>query len=215
MRIVDLTYTVTDTMVVWPGNQRPIFRWKKRGNSEYCNVTGIDMEAHTGTHVDAPLHFLMDGKPLDEVPLDRFFGTARLFRFKKPPNRQEITLAMVKDSGFTMDGADIFVMETGISVLAETRDYNYKFPVPGIDLIEWLIDCGVKSYMTDATSLDYPEDSDSSPRHKTLFRAGLPVVENLKNLEQLPENHNFLISAMPLKLGGREGSPCRAAAMLQ
>ncbi len=214
MRCIDLTYTVDDKMLVWPGNDRPVFQWKKRGNSETVNVTKFSMESHTGTHVDSPLHFLMDGPPLDQLPVDHFFGKARLFRFREAPNKQIITLKMVQDSGFSMGDADIFVMETGIQALAEQREYNYLFPIPEYDLLEWLIGQNIKCYMTDATCIDFPEEDKESPRHKTLFRSTIPVVENLKNLSELPENKTFIISAMPLKLAGREGSPCRAAAML-
>lgn len=215
MRIVDLTYTLNETMVVWPGNQRPNYRWHKRANSDFCNVTILEMNAHTGTHVDSPLHFTVDGAPLDQLPLEHFWGKARLFRFGEKPNKQEVTLKMVKDSGFALGDAKIFVLETGISVLEEQRDYNYLFPVPSFDLLDWLIESGVKTFMTDATAIDYPEDVDDSPRHKRLFHQGMPVVENLRNLGELPENQDFTICAMPLKMPGREGSPCRAAAWLE
>lgn len=212
MRIIDLTYDLDDKMVVWPGNQRPVYEWLKRGNSDACNVTRLDMNAHTGTHVDAPLHFLMDGDPLDKIPLDRFWGKARLFRFREPPKGQEVSLKTVLDSGFSMGDASIFVLETGIEVLAEQRDYNFLFPIPGFDLLDWLIESGVKTFMTDATAIDVPAEAASSPRHRRLFAKGMPVVENLKNLRELPENADFTICAMPLKMPGREGSPCRAAA---
>lgn len=215
MRIIDLTYTVADTMVVWPGNQRPIFEWKSRVNSDNCNATIMSVNCHTGTHVDSPLHFVPGAQTVDKVPLERFFGKARLFRFREPPNGQKVTLKMVKDSRFAMDDAEIFVLDTGISVFAETRDYNFKFPVPDFDLLEWLIASGVKSFMTDATAIDFPTEADASPRHVLWFKSGYPVVENLKNLDQLPENKTFIVSAMPLKLDGREGSPCRAAAWLE
>ena len=214
LRIVDLTYTLCENMVVWPGNQRPNYRWLKYATSDFNNVTVLDMNAHTGTHVDSPLHFIHGQTPIDEIPLDYFWGKARLFRFKGIPNKQEITLKMVKDSCFSLGDATIFVLETGIQSLAEQRDYNFLFPIPAMDLLDWLQESGIKAFMTDATAIDYPEDVDESPRHKSWFRRGLPVVENLKNLAELPENKDFIICAMPLKLQGREGSPCRAAAWI-
>ncbi|MDR1536312.1 MAG: cyclase family protein [Planctomycetota bacterium] len=214
MKIIDLTYDVFDRMVVWPGNQRPIFQWKCRANSEHVNVTRLDMEAHTGTHVDSPHHFLMDGQTVDRIGLEHFWGKARLFRGRAKPNGQEITLKEVADSGFSPGGAGIFVMDTGISIYAEQRDYNYLYPVPSLELLDWLVRQGVIAYMTDATAIDKPEESRDSPRHKRFFSHGFPVVENLRNLDLIPENRDFIICAMPLKLRDREGSPCRAAAMI-
>ncbi|MDR1520933.1 MAG: cyclase family protein [Planctomycetota bacterium] len=214
MKVIDLTYDVTDKMLVWPGNQRPIFEWKTRANSEHVNVTRIDMEAHTGTHVDSPHHFLMDGATLEQLPLSHFCGRARLFRSRSQPAGQEITLKEALDAGFAMEEGGIFVLDTGISAYAERRDYNFLFPVPSFELLDWLIERKIACYMTDATSLDRPADDRTSPRHKRLFSRGIPVVENLRNLDEVPENRDFVICAMPLKLVGREGSPCRAAALL-
>lgn len=212
--IIDLTYPVRSEMLVWPGGERPVFEWKCRANSEVCNLTRMSMSAHTGTHVDAPLHFKEDGMPLDELPLSHFFSRARMCRVEEEPNGQEISLDSVLKTGFSLDGAGIFVLATGIERFAETHDYNFKFPVPSFELLKWLISNGVKTYMTDATSLDRVAETDEAPRHKFLFEHNIPVVENLNNLSKLPHNKDFTISAMPLLLMGREGSPCRAAAMI-
>lgn len=214
MRIVDLSYLLTDDMIVWPDNQRPIYQWLRRGDSDFCNVTRFDMVVHTGTHVDSPLHFLMEGETVDRLALDCFWGKARLFRFREEPAGQEVSLEAVRASGFTFGDAKIFVMHTGIDSLAGQRDYNYKYPVPSHDLIDWLLEQGMIAYMTDATAVDTPEENAMSPRHKRIFRKGLPVVENLAHLGEIPENADFEIVAMPLRLAGREGSPCRAAARL-
>ena len=103
-------------------------------------------------------------------------------------------------------------MSTGIVAFSETAEYNALYPFPSKDLLEWLIDKKIKAYMTDATSVDLVKEKNSS-RHKMLFGAGIPIVENLCNLVELPVNKHFIISALPLKLGDREGSPCRAIAM--
>lgn len=210
--IIDLTYPITSDMLVYPNTERPVFEWLMRANSEGVNLTRMRMLTHTGTHTDSPLHFREDGAPIDEVPLDLFFGRAKLFRFKKEPNRQEITLDDMRASGFEIEENMIFVLETGIEKHMETSKYNTLYPVPSDDLVEYLIEKKIKSYMTDATSID-PHDTDYSGKHHAILGAGIPIVENLKNLALLPENKPFLISAMPLRLTGREGAPCRAVAV--
>jgi len=211
--IIDLSYPLKPEMLVWPNSDRPVYEWKSRINSEGWNETYIRMSVHTGTHVDAPLHLNQEGKPLEDVQLDNFWGNARLFRMEDVPNDQDITLEMLQNSGFCLKSAEIFIMQTGIERFVETQDYNYRYPVPSIELLEWLFRCGMKTYMTDATSVDRVNDKEMR-NHKFLFERGIPIVENLMNLSQLPVNTNFIISAMPLLLHGREGSPCRAAAMI-
>lgn len=211
-RIIDLSYPISDEMLVYPGTERPTFQWVGRLNSEGYNLTRMTMLVHTGTHVDSPNHYWDGGQWIDEISLDHFFGPAKLFRFSQKPNNQEVTLTDVLQSGFDMNEGDIFVFATGIEDFAETRDYNFLYPYPSEDLVEWLIHKRVKAFMTDATSVD-PVSEKESRRHKKLFHAGIPIVENLRNLTELPTEKHFLISAMPLKLSGREGSPCRAIAL--
>jgi kynurenine formamidase len=162
--------------------------------------------------VDAPLHFLEDVPCIDEIPLDRFFGRAKMFRSEKAPAGQEIGLEEVLKSDFDLEEGDIFIMATGIEALTETRDYNFLYPYPSEELAGWLIDKKIKAYMTDATSVD-PVSAAGSPVHHLILGAGIPIVENLCNLAQLPVNKPFVVSALPLKLGGREGAPCRAVAL--
>jgi arylformamidase len=212
VRIIDLSYSLTTDMLVYPGAERPIFQWAKRVNSEGANVSKITMSTHTGTHVDAAKHFLDNAPCIDEVPLSHLFGTAKLFRYTQKPKGQEITLEDVRSTGFELDDDMIFVMETGIQPYAETRHYNEGHPFPSKELCEWLIGKKIKAYMTDATSVD-PLGSAGRPVHHCLLGAGIPIVENLKNLQQLSENAAFVIGAFPLKLQGRDGAPCRAIAL--
>jgi len=211
--IIDLTYPLKPEMLVWPNSDRPVYEWKNRTNSEGWNETYIRMSAHTGTHIDVPLHLNQEGKPLEEMQLHHFWGDARLFRINDMPNNQVIALEMLKNSGFSLNDARIFIMHTGIEQFAETQDYNYKYPIPSIELLEWLIQRGMITYMTDATSVDRANDTEMR-NHKLLFEHGIPIIENLKNLSKLPANTNFTVCAMPLLLFGREGSPCRAAAII-
>jgi arylformamidase len=210
-RIVDLSYRISSDMVVYPGMQRPVFQWVYRVNSEGANLSKMTMMAHTGSHVDAPKHFLDGVACIDEVSLDRLYGRARMFRFAEEPAGQEITLDSVLSAGFDLAEGSIFVVSTGIERYADTREYNRRFPVPATDLLEWLVDRKIRSYMTDAPAID-PVGSPDSAKHHLILGAGIPIVENLCNLDALPDDRYFLIFALPLKLGGREAAPCRAMA---
>lgn len=210
--IIDLTYTVSSDMLVYPGAERPVFQWTRRANTDKVNATKMTIPTHTGTHVDAPKHFYDPVPCIDEIPLTRLFGTAKLFRNSKGLNGQEITLKDVQSTGFDLEEGMIFVFHTGIEAHADTKDYNALFPTPSEDLCEWLIKKRISAFMTDTTSID-PVGSLESPRHFTIMGAGIPIVENLANLHLLPEKQPFVIGAFPLKLKGRDGSPCRAIAL--
>jgi arylformamidase len=84
-RIVDLSYPVSSDMLIYPGTERPTFQWLGRVNSEGYNLTKMTMLVHTGSHVDAPTHFLDNAQSVDEIPLDAFFGVCRLYRYPHPP----------------------------------------------------------------------------------------------------------------------------------
>ncbi|MDR1051628.1 MAG: cyclase family protein [Deltaproteobacteria bacterium] len=176
MPVIDLSYPLADTTVVLPGHPRPVYEWLKTIVTKGCNHTVIKIGVHAGTHADAPLHFLQGGASNDNVPLEHFWGRAGIFRSKVPPPAgREITAAEVKESGFELSGAKIFVPDTGISAYAGTRDYNEKFAVPGEDLVDWPLGRGGLTFMTDATSVD-PGISRENPRHKQLFKKGAAVV---------------------------------------
>ena len=211
--IIDLSYPIDTDMLVGAGLERPVYEWLRRLNSEGLNLTRMSIVLHTGTHVDAPSHMIDRGESIDEIPLDRFFGTARLFRHQSE-NGREVSLSEVMESGFNLKENTIFVLETGIEQFAETAKYNQQYSVPSIELIKWLIERKVAAFMTDVTNIDPPGDEDF-PRHKLMLGAGIPIVENLKNLRLLPSNTDFIICALPLKLKGREAAPCRAIAILK
>jgi len=210
--IVDLTYAIKSDMLVCPGIERPVFRWLGKVNSEGYNLTKISMVVHTGTHVDAPKHFFDNGLCIDEVSLNRLFGKAKLYRYTEELKGQIITIENILSSGFQLEEDTIFVMETGIEKFMDTNLYNEVFPIPSEKLIRWLISKKIKAYMTDATSID-PVGTKDSPNHNLLLGVGVPIVENLKNVRLLAENNAFLISALPIKFQGIEGSPCRAIAI--
>jgi arylformamidase len=212
-RLIDLSYPITSDMLVYPGTERPSFQWVGRVNSEGYNLTRMTMLVHTGTHVDSPNHFLDGIQWIDEVPLDSFYGPAKLYRFNQKPNNQEVSLKEVLNSDFEIGEGDIFIFATGIEIYTNTPDYNALYPYPSEELIRWLISKKIKAFMTDATSVD-PVYEKESRRHKLLFSSKIPIVENLRNLSEVPTNKHFIVSALPLKLTGREGSPCRAVAVL-
>ncbi len=200
-------------MVVYPGNRRPVYEWLGRDNSEGYNLTYLQMIVHTGTHIDSPLHFIPGGLTIDKVDLGRLHGSTKVFSCRKEPQSVMVYPEDIMDSTDELEKGSIFVLRTGIEDYGETSEYNFRYPYPSPELVDLLLEKEIRSYMTDATSID-PYGSESSPNHKQILGAGIPIVENLCHLKQLVGLPSFIISALPLSLEGREGSPCRAVAIL-
>ena len=112
-----------------------------------------------------------------------------------------------------MTEGDIFILNSGVQNLKGSDRYYRDFPVPSADLLERLVDLGMKCYATDCPSID-PLDSRSHENHHFLLSRGIPIVENLANLDELDEAEEVILFAFPLRLKGLEGSPCRAMAVI-
>lgn len=209
--LIDLSYPMTDDMMVYPGDSRPVFEWIGRVNSEGFNGTKLTMHLHTGTHIDAPFHQLENGEPIDRLPLDRFIGRAVLFRFREEPQSQEIPLEAVAAAGLPIREGDIFILDTGIARYAETKKYYTEFPVPSDALCEWLVKKKIGVLASDVSTID--RIGEGVGKHRILLRAGIPLVENLCHLERLPEGKPFTMFLLPIHLPGREAAMCRAAAL--
>jgi kynurenine formamidase len=213
--IIDLSGLVSPSMAVFPGDPAPRFRRLKRIGSDGFNLSGVDIGVHGGTHVDAHLHVVEGGASVDGVELDRLWGRARLARLKGPPTDREIPLPEALDCGLDLAairaGIGIVVVDTGLSLLGDAAGAAAVFPHPSLELLDALLEAGIRSYMTDAPSVD-PVDSESLPRHRRLLGGGVPIVENLRNLSAISLNGPFTIVALPIKLDQLEAAPCRAAA---
>lgn len=212
-RVVDLTKTLSTEMSVWPGDVEPHFHEVSNLADDGVNLTEIGVSLHTGTHIDAPRHFVEGGETIDKLPLHSLLGRAVIYRVPGEPEGQKLRLDEVASSGVEVNRGDIFIAATGLGTLENDPDYYRKFPVPAKKLLEWLLERGVKCYGTDAPSLD-PLGSKSHEKHKLLLGDGVPVIENLTNLEEIEGTERVDFFALPLKLDSLEASPCRAVAFL-
>lgn len=119
----------------------------------------------------------------------------------------------MKNSGITLNQDDVFILDTGLQSLKGDDQYYKDFPTPTVNLLNWLLEQGIKCYATDCPSID-PLGSESHENHKLLLPQGIPIVENLANLDQLNQAGKILFFSLPLKLKALEASPCRSMAMI-
>jgi kynurenine formamidase len=173
------------------------------------NITRITMSSHFGTHLDAPFHFFDDGETVENLDLSLGFGPARVVNLTGKPSGSEITAADFEaQAGDVSPGGRLVVM-TGWDQNYPQPHYFSDQPYIGIEACQWLVDRGIATVAIDMPTI-YPGEYIKA--HHILLGAGMLVIEGLARLHQLTARDIFLI-ALPLRLQGRDGSPCRVVAI--
>ena len=209
--IIDLTYALSPDTVMYPGLPQPSFEQFFTVESEGANVTQITFVSHAGTHIDAPTHVCEDGATVDALPLDRLIGEATVVDLSAREEPNVITREDLAAHDASIRAGDILLLITGIYRAYGTAAYNDACPALAKHAAEWLVGKGISAYATDATSIERP-GSTGNPMHRILLGAGIPIIENLANVERLTTGRIRLV-ALPMKLAGLDGGPCRVVAL--
>lgn len=212
MRVLDLSLEIDSNLQVFPGSPQPLFvKWTRYEVHSYDSEIMM-MSTHTGTHLDAPSHFIPQTTSIDMIGVDRLVSPALLLHVPKAANE----LITPSDLG------DIENIDQGISIIFRTgwlhkmiakRDYMISNPGLSVATAKILAEKKVNAVGIDGPSIDIGSDRHFST-HKTLLDKGILIVENLCNLESLKHEDNFTLLINPLKLKGASGSPVRALAIL-
>lgn len=198
-------------MPTYVGEPKPEFRPHSTIKDDKVNVTKITMGSHTGTHVDAPKHFLLDGSGIDEVPITSFMGEAVIADFSGEGVGHGINSQDLQKCSASMDirKDDILLLYTGTSDLWDKGDsarttFSYLDP-SGAD---WIIRRGIKCVGIDSFSMEkYGFEEGKS--HKKLLSNGIGIVEGLNStLKQFIGRRVFFV-CIPLRLEDLDGSPVR------
>ncbi|HEU0143743.1 MAG TPA: cyclase family protein [Nitrososphaera sp.] len=197
LKIHDLTRTISQDMRVYPGDPQPKFDPHATIKDNNVNVTRITVGSHTGTHVDAPWHFLQEGNTIDIEPLDKFIGEATII---DASGKKSITAEDF--SSYDIRSNDIVLIYTG------TGDRLTDFAYFDISAAERMVEHKVKCVGIDTASVEKYGEKDA-PVHKMLLAKNIGIIENLANLKQFAGNRMFFV-CLPLPLKGIDGSPARA-----
>jgi kynurenine formamidase len=176
-------------------------------------MTQISLATHQGTHLDVPFHFYDDGKTIDQMPLDSFYGPASLIDLAPGsylPAKTPITLEMLKPHAEKFQPAAKIIYRTGWDRTFGTSECFSDFPTLTLEAAKWIAErrIGLLGMDTLTPSTDWKEV------HLTLLKTGIEivVVEGLTNLDKLPGQFTFI--GFPLNIKGRDGSPIRAVAVI-
>ena len=187
MKIYDISQEVF-SCAVYPGDPSPEKQMVySTGAGDLYNLTSFAMCAHNGTQVDAPFHFLHNGKTVDRMDLRIFVGTCYVARHEGDVTATDAEAILKK-----ADGAERILIGGKATVTAEAAEV---FAAGGIKLLG-----------NEGQSVG-PEDAPMQV-HLILLRRGIALLEGIV-LDGVPEGRYFL-SAAPLNLGGADGAPCRA-----
>lgn len=209
MLIVDLTHLIEPAMPVYPGTEAPRLEEANTIARNGFAEKRLSLHSHTGTHIDAPAHMLAGGKTLDDYAIASFYGRAVLADCRI--HSGEIGLAHLAGLETCLKKADFLILRTGWAERWGVQDYFSGFPVLTLEAARKVISLGIKGIGIDAISIDRVDTSDF-PVHHLLFNAGILVVENLANLDQVATE--FYFGCFPLKIKHADGAPVRAVAFM-
>lgn len=216
-RIIDLTYPIHEGMTTYPRYWHPKVEIKQLGrlDIEGRETRRVMLGTHTGTHCDAPRHFIEDGQTIDLIPLDILIGTAVVFDFSKKRPLQEIAVSDFEEH-LGNNIPERLVLRFDWSDYWGTSEYYKNHPFISIDAAQWLVGKGMRLLAMDTPTPDRPSNikdiTKDSPVHKILLGKGIVLVEYLCNLKELKQSEIELI-VLPLKIVDGDGSPARCIAI--
>jgi arylformamidase len=204
MRTYDITLTITPEMIVWPGDPSVnMQRLSSIDAGDNANVTQVSMSCHTGTHVDAPDHFMNNGKTVESLSLDLLMGRAYVLNL---PDVNLITASILMDADIPPRTRRLLFKTRNSAYWANgKKEFQTDFVGLSVDAAEWLVDRNVKLVGIDYLSIaPYKQ---GKPVHTILLDAGVVVVEGL-DLSKVSQGR-YTLTCLPLKLGGSDGAPTR------
>ncbi len=195
MKIYDISQEVF-SCAVYPGDPSPEKEVKLRiEDGEVCNLSALHMCAHNGTHVDAPFHFINEGKTIDQVDLGKFIGYACVIEHSGDITKEDAEKILQKAKSMDKKGAKRLLIKGDATVTEEAA----------------------KVFAADEIYLFGNESQTVGPLmapmkvHLTMLGAEIVLLEGIR-LSEVPEGV-YLLNSAPLNLGGCDGAPCRATLM--
>ncbi len=201
---IDISVPIYTGMVHWPDNPPVrIERMQDLSRGDAANVSKIELGAHTGTHMDAPRHFLADGIGLDEMPLDATIGKARVISIEHPR-----AVLPEELQAFNIQAGERVLFRTQNSERCWKVDQFFEdFVYISAAAAQYLVERQVRTIGIDYLSVGgYVYDGVET--HQILLRAGIWLIEGL-NLSAV-EPGNYELVCLPLRVRGADGAPARA-----
>jgi len=205
MKIYDISLPISPAMPVWPGDPAVVLeKVSSMDAGAHDNVSRLACSVHTGTHVDAPHHFLNDHRTVESLALEILVGPAQVVQI---PQDVKVVNAEVLEKATLPAGTERLLLKTSNSQLWERGENTFFTGFVGIspDGADWLVRNGIKLVGIDYLSVaPYHQ---SIPTHRALLAAGIIILEGLDLSVINPGS--YCLYCLPLKLVGSDGAPAR------
>lgn len=210
---VDLTQELANGMPIYPGDPAPSFESAATLAKNGVNLTRLVLGSHTGTHTDAPRHFVEGGIPVDKIPISKLIGEALVIDISRRPVGSGISESDLKEE---LDGKvkqdDIVLIYTGSSDHWGEEWVNSNYTHLTKEAAEFLVSKKVRAVGIDFLSVEKFK-SPLHAAHKTLLGAGIFIIESLNSSLKQFVGKRILFIDMPIKLEGKDGAPSRCLAV--
>lgn len=208
MAIYDISLPISESLVVWPSDSPvSITQVSHLDRGDHATVSRLGMGSHTGTHVDAPAHFIQGGTGVDTLDLNTLVGLALVAQVR---DANALTADVLAELAIPL-GAERVLFRTRNSNLwaCGVQEFDEKFVAVTEDGARWLVERGITLVGVDYLSV--APFGASVPTHEMLLQAGIVVVEGL-NLSGIRPGMYQLV-CLPLKIEGIDGAPARVILM--
>lgn len=203
---LDVTKPISPEMVTWPGQPNTErYRLTSIDEGKNSNVSALKMSVHSGTHMDAPLHFLKDGADVTAAPFEAMFGRVRVAEIAGETISQAGLEAYEARTGVLQPGERIFCKTANSGRDWLTEPFDERYVAVDAEAAGFLAGRGVQVVGVDYLSV--APFKNTVDTHRTLLGAGVWVIEGL-DLRAVGEG-DYEMAALPLKLIGSDASPLR------
>ncbi len=201
-KIYDVSLTISPGMLVWPGDVPvSIESVKSLDRGDSSNLTALHMGAHSGTHVDAPRHFVSGGRSIDSLNPEVLVGQSRLLQLSEARVIDRPLLERQDLKGVTR-----LLLGTSNSALLHKPELDLSYVSVSEDGARYLVDMGVRLIGVDYLSIE-EYHKEGHPTHTLLLKAGIVIIEGL-DLKGVPSG-DYQLMCLPLKIKDADGAPAR------
>ena len=204
---IDVTTTLdSSTTPVYQGDAPMSFTFlKDMRKGDPLTLSAYSLGAHSGTHVDAPMHFIAGGASVDQIPIDRLIGPARVIEIAD--DVQAIDAAELAKHDWRGAPRVLFRTRSSIRGWMSQPNFHRDFAYIAPDAAQLLADANVQLVGIDYLSAE--QFAAPAPRaHQILLGKGIPIVEGLSLVSVHAGDYDLIV--LPMKVGGHEGAPARA-----
>jgi arylformamidase len=203
-KYIDITYPISTRLPKWHGSIGFEMKWQMRMPEEINNLSYFTIDSHLGTHLDAPLHFVENGKAVEDISFEKLIGLTYVVEIR---GLKSITASHLQEANIPSN-CEKLLIKTDNQFYWEQHLTSFQEDFCSIDATgaQWLVDRGIHLIGIDYLSIQRFHDGPET--HQILLNHEVVVLETI-NLEHVESGWYDLI-CLPLKLEGLEGSPVRA-----